>query len=278
MRLISSAKTDKGMQRANNEDSVQLWGQEQAVLAIVADGMGGAAAGEEASRIAVDTIQTQLMSAPFKYPTDYSRFSENDLLDRMLESVRHANLNIIARAIAMPEYKGMGTTLTMAFARDADVLLAHVGDSRAYLVDGYDHSITQLTADHSFVQALVDAGHITQEESENHPMKNVLYRALGQNSEVDVDLISGVIMNAGDRIIMCSDGLTLHVKTPEIARIALADDDPTMIATHLIALANERGGRDNVSVIVILAQSEGILDEPTPRLAWEDDDPTLPLL
>ena len=110
-------------------------------------------------------------------------------------------------------------------------------------------------------------------------MKNVLYRALGQNGDVDVDLISGVLLNPGDRIVMSSDGLTLHVKPSEIAKIALSDDDPQSIAARLVDLANKRGGRDNISVVVILAQGTGTLND-TPALAqldYEDDDPTLPM-
>jgi PPM family protein phosphatase len=279
IRLLSGAKSDKGMQRSNNEDSVQLWGQEQAVLAVVADGMGGAAAGEEASRIAVDTIKSLLLSTPYQQPVDYKNVAEDTLVDRLAEVVRQANLNIIAKAVAAPELKGMGTTMTLAFARGGDVVLAHVGDSRAYLVDGFDHTITQLTADHSFVQALVDAGHITEEEAETHPMKNVLYRALGQNGDVDVDLISGVLLNPGDRIIMSSDGLTLHVKPSEIAKISLSDDDPQSIAARLVDLANKRGGRDNISVVVIVAQGTGAPDDTPmlPQFDYEDDDPTLPM-
>lgn len=278
IRLLSEAKTDKGMQRSNNEDSVKVWGQDNAVLAVVADGMGGAAAGEEASRIAVDTIYSQLFADHHKHPGDYSHFSENDLVDRLAEAVRQANINIIARAIEAPELKGMGTTLTMAFARNADVVIAHVGDSRAYLIDGYDHSIIQLTSDHSFVQALVDAGHISDEEADNHPMKNVLYRALGQSGDVDVDLITGVILNAGDRILLCSDGLTLHVKPPEIAKIVLSDDNPQRIVNHLVDLANQRGGRDNISAVAIVALGVATQDDhELIRIDYEDDDPTLPM-
>jgi protein phosphatase len=282
IRLMSSARSDKGMQRGNNEDSIHLWAQEQAVLAVVADGMGGAVAGEEASRIAVETINRQLMSSTFKHPIDYDNLPEDDLIDRLAEAVRQANHNIIARSLAAPELKGMGTTLTLTFARHAEVVLAHVGDSRAYLVDGFDHSITQLTADHSFVQALIDAGHISQEEAENHPMKNVLYRALGQSGDIDVDLISGIHLNAGDRIILCSDGLTLHVKPSEISRIALSDDNPDTIGRRLIDLANQRGGKDNISVVTIVAIADGSTpvsddDDTLVQLDYEDDDPTIPM-
>lgn len=279
IRLLSGAKSDKGMQRANNEDSIRLWGQDQAVLAVVADGMGGAVAGEEASRIAADTIRSQMLSNPYHQPTDYEHVDEKLLTVKMVESVQRANLSILAQATSKPELKGMGTTLTMAFVRSGDVILVHVGDSRAYLVDGLDHSVNQLTRDHSFVQALLDAGHIRPEEAEHHAMKNVLYRALGQQGELDVELITGVNLNSGDRIILCSDGLTLHVRAHEIGTLALATDDPHEIAASLVDLANQRGGRDNISVIAIVAQGMNATDDSTrlPPLDYEDDDPTLPL-
>jgi PPM family protein phosphatase len=279
IRLVSSARTDKGMQRSNNEDSIHLWVKDHFLLAVVADGMGGAVAGEEASRIAVETIQTNLIDVNPK--VDFSRFSEDNLIDQLAEAVRQANYNIINRATAIPEFKGMGTTLTLVFARQNEVLLAHVGDSRAYLVDGFDRSINQLTSDHSFVQALIDSGHLTEADAENHPMRNVLYRALGQLGDVDIDLISGIQLAAGDRLVMCSDGLTLHVRSQEILKIALSTDSPEQISQRLVDLANQRGGRDNVSVIVIVALSAGSNysnDEDTLMpLDYEDEDPTRPM-
>jgi len=280
MRLLSGVRSDKGMQRSNNEDSVGLRGHERAVLAMVADGMGGAVAGEQASRIAVDRVQAHVLAHPFEDPIDLEPLPEEMILDRIVDAVRDANLAIMDRSNAVPELRGMGTTLTLALARGRDVVLAHVGDSRAYLIDGYDHSLTQLTRDHSFVQALLDAGHISAGEAEHHAMKNVLYRALGQIREIEIDLVSGVTLNPGDRIILCSDGLTLHVQQDEIRQIALADDNPEAIATHLVDPANQRGGRDNISVVVLMLQG-GAPSTDTgnlSRLDYEDDDPTLPLL
>jgi protein phosphatase len=118
------------------------------------------------------------------------------------------------------------------------------------LIDGQDGVITQITSDHSFVEALVTAGHITREEAETHPMKNVLYRALGQAEDLDVDVYYARVQH-DDRLVLCSDGLTLHVKPDEIAEHALAEGDPEAASQRLIDLANERGGKDNVSVIVI---------------------------
>lgn len=284
IRLKSSARTDRGMQRPHNEDSVHLWAEDQHALAVIADGMGGAVAGEEASRIAIETVSELFARPLLANSTSYDSDGDNDLATRLVETVREANTNIIARAISRPELKGMGTTLTLAFARHEEVMLAHVGDSRAYLVDGHDSGIVQLTADHSFVQALVDAGHITSEEADNHPMRNVLYRALGQSHDLDVDLISGIRLNVGDRIVLCSDGLTLHVKPHEIAAIVMDSDDPDHASRMLIDIANQRGGKDNISVVVIVAVASASnyhanhAEHPLETLSYEDDDdPTLPM-
>ncbi|GAB5492316.1 MAG: hypothetical protein Phog2KO_25310 [Phototrophicaceae bacterium] len=254
IRLRSSARSDRGRVRQNNEDSVHLWDTETSVLAVVADGMGGAVAGEEASRITVETIQSKLTTDDYRSPEDYSHYDSDDLADLMGEAVKEANQNIMDKVLASPELKGMGTTVTMAFARFNDVILAHVGDSRAYYVDSSDESINQLTSDHSFVQALVDAGHINETEAESHPMKNVLYRALGQAEDIDVDVIQDIHIHAGDRLVLCSDGLTLHLSSDEIGEVALSSDDPNIISDKLVELANSRGGKDNVSVVVIVAE------------------------
>lgn len=281
IRLRSSARSDRGQVRQNNEDSVHLWDTDTSVLAVVADGMGGAAAGEEASRIAVETVESKLATEYYRSPSDYSTYDANDLADLLGDAVREANQNIIDKTLESPEFKGMGTTITMAFARYNDVILAHVGDSRAYYVDASDRSILQITADHSFVQALVDAGHITDEEAEIHPMKNVLYRALGQAEDLDVDVIQDVRIHASDRLVLCSDGLTLHVNGDEIRDLALSSDDPNVVSEKLVALANSRGGKDNVSVIVIIADMVEIEEkkEETEHAfnIGGDDEPTVPM-
>lgn len=254
IRLRGHARSDRGQVRQNNEDSIHLWDDENSILAVVADGMGGAVAGEEASRIAVETIRDLFNTEEHRHPTAYAQYDEEELGNMLGHAVRQANYNILHRAKSSPEMKGMGTTLTLAFARDASVVLAHVGDSRAYYIDGGDGSIQQLTTDHTFVQALLNTNHITEAEAAEHPMRNVLYRALGQTDDLDVDVIDGVYLYSGDRIVVCSDGLTLHVTEDEIADAALDSQDPYEITTQLIDLANSRGGKDNVSVVVITAE------------------------
>ncbi len=283
LRLRGGARTSTGQVRENNEDNLHMWARDLFLLAVVADGMGGAAAGEEASRIAVEAVENgmnffeQVDSGKLETMTDHT------IIERMRDVIRAANLNIVKRASANPELRGMGTTVTMALvrtlerprgkspenhvtrpAREIQVLVAHVGDSRAYIIDSQSRQINQITADHSFVEALVAAGHLTQEQAEDHPMRNVLYRALGQNEDIDVDMYEARL-HTGDRLVLCSDGLTRHVKPAEIAEITLAHDDPNEAAQSLINLANERGGEDNVSVVVV------ILEGPN------DDDSTIEL-
>lgn len=281
IRLRSSARTSRGRVRPNNQDSIDLWSENGYVLAVVADGMGGAASGEVASRIAVETIRAQLMQHIKQFIKPDHDWDEMAFADQLEQAVREANDRIVQQAVDEPAHKGMGTTLTMAFAHRADVVLAHVGDSRAYLIDAQNHEIRQVTTDHSFVQALVDSGHITPEEAEDHPMKNVLYRALGQGFDIDVDLIPDVFMEIGDRLVLCSDGLTLHVSPDEIAEVALTDNDPQIISDNLINLANARGGKDNVSVVVILVEKDRdqrSSESPTQTqtLKREGDDPSSP--
>ncbi len=256
IRLRGSGHTHTGQVRDNNEDSIHLWTpQEHIVLAVVADGMGGAVAGEEASRIVIETIQAGLTQAIERPPEDYNTMSERDLVHALTHTIQQANSNIFQQATESPELKGMGTTVTLAIVRNTHIVVGHVGDSRAYLVNGNTGEISQITNDHSFVQALIDGGHITPEEAENHPMGNVLYRALGQAQDVEVDIYYETLQNK-DRLILCSDGLTTHVKAREIAELALQYDDPDVISQKLIELANSRGGRDNVSVIVVIMDKD----------------------
>ncbi len=261
IRLHSSGRTDTGRVRDNNEDNIRLWQKDgQHVLAIVADGMGGAVAGEEASRIAVDTIQSGLAaldSAPSQVV-----WNPSDIVDHLTDTIRLANANIIEESKQQPELKGMGTTVTLAYVQEQSVVIGHVGDSRAYHVRGADGYIEQITADHSFVQALVDGGHLTPEEAENHPMGNVLYRALGQAYDLEIDIYHAHMQNL-DRLVLCSDGLTLHVRAHEIAEVVMQHDEPEAISQALVALANERGGRDNISVVIILATVTPTSEETT---------------
>jgi protein phosphatase len=278
IRLRSSARTSMGQVRENNEDTVHLWTRDDYVLAVVADGMGGAVAGEKASQMAVEAIKDGLSIRESSSPEAIGTMEDASLSEKLRDSIRTANQHIMESAAAAPELKGMGTTVTLAFVRKTNAIVAHVGDSRAYLVDGLDHTINQITADHSFVEALLAAGHITQEQAEDHPMRIVLYRALGQAENLDVDVYF-TRLHVGDRLVLCSDGLTRHVKPAEIAEMAVSDSNPDVASQKMIDLANKRGGEDNVSVIVISIEQDGVPTPPGSEMAKtiEDDDDTLVL-
>jgi protein phosphatase len=274
IRLRSSARTSVGQIRENNEDNIRLWTRDEFVLAVVADGMGGAAAGEEASRIAVETIQLALGREGVE------NLEDSSITEKLRDTIQDANRSIMQKAATAPEMRGMGTTVTLAFVRGTYATVAHVGDSRAYLVDGESRSISQITSDHSFVEALLAAGHITEEQAAEHPMRNVLYRALGQAEEIDVDMYYKRL-HIGDRLVLCSDGLTRHVKADEIADLTLANSNPDVASQKLIDLANARGGEDNVSVIVIAVERSEPNSPPEREAVMldtaADDDETLVL-
>lgn len=257
LRLRSAAQTDMGQVRANNEDSVRLWASPEYALAVVADGMGGAAAGEEASRLAVEEIEARLVT-----PNDRSRafldtVTETSAIVLLQEAIRAGNASILTRVAAEPELKGMGTTVTLAFVRGGQAIVAHVGDSRAYLVQTHTGRIQQISTDHSYVDLLIAAGQITEKQAEDHPLRNVLYRALGQSEIVEIDVYTPVRLKPGDRVVLCSDGLTRHVRPDEIGAVVVQHDDPQAACNALIAQANGRGGEDNISVVVIAADADG---------------------
>lgn len=249
----ASARTDIGRVRENNEDSVGLWALNGVILALVADGMGGAAAGEEASRLTVEAVQADFVGQERGSP-ELLTLAEEIISEKLAAAIQAANQAVIERVDENTALRGMGTTATLAFVRGSRALLAHVGDSRAYLVDGEQGWISQITSDHSFVEALLAAGHITEDQARNHPMKNVLYRALGQTPDTTADTYDR-FLKGGDRIVLCSDGLTRHVPPDEIAELVLQDDNPDAATQRLIDRANARGGEDNISAIVILMEA-----------------------
>ncbi len=246
----SGARTNLGQVRTNNEDNVGLWALEGVILALVADGMGGAAAGEEASRLAVEAVQADFLGQG-RGSQDLMVLSESELSKRMVEAILNANRAVFEHARNDSSRKGMGTTSTLMMVRGNRALVAHVGDSRAYLIDGREGWINQITDDHSFVQALVASGHITPEEARRHPMGNVLYRALGQSLDLEVDAYTRYL-KAGDRLVLSSDGLTRHVQPSDITKLVMEAKTAEEATLDLVDLANSRGGEDNISVIVIM--------------------------
>jgi len=241
--------TDVGRKRKHNEDAYALDLGEG--LFIVADGMGGHAAGEVASRITVETIgefiaatrQKEEATWPFKYNHELD-FNSN----RLAIAIEKANERVMAAVAAQPWLKGMGTTVVAGLLNEKILSLAHVGDSRAYLFRGGE--LSRLTDDHSWVHEQVAAGILTEEEAKTHPLKNVVTRALGGGPSVSPDL-QELVFQPGDRFIFCSDGLTTMLSDEEIRDAAAAESDPQVLCRRLVDMANERGGVDNITVVVV---------------------------
>jgi protein phosphatase len=256
VRLTIGARTDQGRVRAINQDTVYagamaLSAGETAYLCLVADGMGGAKAGEYASKVAAEVTRSQVTrAAGNKTPADDTAWQE-----LLRNAVRSANKRVYEDSRSDTTRQGMGTTLTIALIVDDHLHIASVGDSRAYLLNGAGvtsegASTAQLTSDHSLVARLVDIGQLTPEEARTHPQRNLLYRSIGTDPTVEVDTRSEHL-EPGDILLLCSDGLVNHVTDEELTRIALAKREPDEICTELVALANQRGGWDNITVIVV---------------------------
>jgi PPM family protein phosphatase len=246
----SFAKTDTGRQRRSNEDRVF----EQSPLFAVADGMGGARAGEVASKIVVDTFG-ESQGLP----------GSGSVEERLATVVREANARIHELAQADADRAGMGTTVTAAYVGDDAVSIAHVGDSRAYR--WRDGKLERLTTDHSLVEELKRRGRITEEEAEEHPQKSVITRALGPEAAVEVDTLT-YPARPGDVFLLCSDGLTGMVPEDRIAEILAEAPDLGEAGQTLIREANERGGRDNITVVLfrleeVAGDADPEADRPT---------------
>jgi len=240
VRFRATATTDPGLRRSENEDAYLL--DTEGGLFCVADGMGGHAAGEVASRLAVEVLAREM-----------ARPDDGATLDaRLRAAVAAANRAILETAERDPALAGMGTTLTaLALARDdGGYTIAHVGDSRAYLFRR--GKLSQLTADHTWVQQQVDAGLLTPEEARGHPFSSMLVRAVGIAADPEIDIIRGDL-EPGDLILLCSDGLSGMVDDDEIASILARDLPLDDTARELAAAANRNGGADNITAILIRA-------------------------
>jgi protein phosphatase len=220
-------------------------------LFVLSDGMGGEAHGEVASALAVETVTKHCLDSRENHATPLFgevQASLSDQTKRLASAVHLANKRIFEAAEGHLEQRGMGATLTAAWIDGAKLSIAHVGDSRAYLLRS--GTLQQLTSDHSLVAEQVRRGIITAAEAEESQMQSVLIRALGAQPEVEVDVEEHTLF-VRDILILCSDGLTRMVTEPEIAGTLQAETNPTRAAEKLVALANEYGGADNVTVIVI---------------------------
>jgi protein phosphatase len=249
MRIEISGQTHVGMKRSHNEDNLLLLPEER--LVVVADGMGGHSSGEIASKIAVDemaeffkiTAQDQDVTWPYKM--DKSRnYDEN----RLATGIKLANMRIFEKASLDQKFKGMGTTIvSVYFARDSEVVVGHVGDSRVY---SYRRgALKQLTEDHSLLNDYLKAKKLTPEEIDAFPHKNVIVRALGMKDVVQVDL-NRVEPEEGDIFLLCSDGLSGMVTDLQIEQVLASTPELPKACAQLIDLANANGGNDNVTCVL----------------------------
>ncbi len=254
MNLSVAKLSDVGRTRDHQEDFVDYLipedlqsRQRKGVLYVVADGMGGHNAGEVASRGAVERIIHEYYNSPV-----------DDVPTSLVQAIQNANRMIHQQAQASPAQSGMGTTAVAAVIRGRELYIANVGDSRAYMIR--NGQIKQITVDHSWVEEQVRAGILTRDQAKIHPQRNVITRALGSKPEVDVDTFRGE-MREGDVVVLCSDGLTGHVADAEILSVA-SRFPPEEAVQRLVQRANELGGSDNISVVVIKALPEGAAQQP----------------
>jgi PPM family protein phosphatase len=254
VQIVSGGVTDVGRVRTNNEDCFRIVAPLH--LFVLSDGMGGEAHGEVAAALAVETVVKHCEEAldnPAVTLFGEQQATWSEKTKRLSSAAHLANTKIFASAQKNAEQQGMGATLTAAWIDGSKLSIAHVGDSRAYLLRG--GNLQQLTSDHSLVAEQVRHGILTAAEAEESHMQSVLLRALGSQEEVQVDAEEHLIV-ARDILLLCSDGLTRMVIEPEIAGTLQAEPDATKAAQKLVDLANDRGGSDNITVIVVRIGAE----------------------
>lgn len=232
--------TDVGKMRSHNEDSLYSYGNNRYCYAMVADGMGGHLAGELASTMAIDEIKNYIS---YNLTQDLDCFQAGEVIRRAFDM---ANTAIYDYAKRNNSVMGMGTTVTFAMVYDGKLITANVGDSRTYAVT--DIGIKQLTRDHSYVWELVERGQITVEQARNHPKRNYITRAIGTEEKVETDI--KITDYHGETLILCSDGLSNMVEDHEMEKIVRNKKNLQRCARKLVQLANQRGGTDNITVVV----------------------------
>jgi len=244
MQISYGTGTSRGRVREQNEDSFTVIDcrQNGFMVFAVADGMGGMDFGDLASKTAVDIVESTFGSCD-KNPNTIKNIRES-----LFSLFNRINIEIINQSNEKESIAGMGTTMSLCFIENEWVNIAHIGDSRIYLLRGSE--VIQLTKDHSYVENLVDTGRITREQARNHPDKNIITKALGIDMEIQADFCREHLRK-GDRLLLCSDGLTNELDDEEISRIAGTDETPASAAGKLLEKANESGGRDNVTVLLV---------------------------
>jgi len=253
MKIVYHALSDVGRKRKGNEDSYFVNPEQN--LFVVADGMGGHAAGEVASKVAVESINEFVcMTSGDEEITWPYGLDENMSYDgnRLKTSIRYANNKVLTATKDSVEYEGMATTVVAVLVDGHTANLAHVGDSRIYLFR--NGTMTQLTSDHSWVNEQLQGGMLTAEQARTHPLRNVVTRALGGRPDLDVEMAVHEAL-PGDMLLLCSDGLTTMVVDAEISRIVTeGGGDVEVTAKNLVAEANARGGEDNITVVLLKFQ------------------------
>ena len=229
--------SDVGLKRTLNEDFASYLEKKEFKIYVVADGMGGHNAGEVASQMAAQQIVNYVNE----------KFSCSKAENLIEQSIKEINKEIFDFSNTNEKLSGMGTTVTACFITKAFIHVANVGDSCCFAVK--NNEIIKITKDHSLVQELVDSGNISEKEAENHPKKNIITRALGTSSTVDVDIFQ-LENNEYDLFILCSDGLTNELTKDEILQVVIEEEDYTNTANKLVHLAKEKGGRDNITVLL----------------------------
>ncbi|WP_348710177.1 protein-serine/threonine phosphatase PrpC [Bacillus subtilis] len=241
--MLTALKTDTGKIRQHNEDDAGIFkGKDEFILAVVADGMGGHLAGDVASKMAVKAMGEKWNEAE-TIPTAPSECEK-----WLIEQILSVNSKIYDHAQAHEECQGMGTTIVCALFTGKTVSVAHIGDSRCYLLQ--DDDFVQVTEDHSLVNELVRTGEISREDAEHHPRKNVLTKALGTDQSVSIDTRSFDI-EPGDKLLLCSDGLTNKVESTELKDILQSDSAPQEKVNLLVDKANQNGGEDNITAVLL---------------------------
>lgn len=231
-----SSVTNIGLKRLGNEDSLGVYEIENGILAIVCDGLGGNKAGDVASQLSVNTVYEFFKSS-----------TQNDYLERIKSAILEANNNILYKASISSDFKGMATTIEVLFLLENTAYFGHVGDSRMYFLR--NGKLKQLTKDHSFVQKLIDEGFLTVDEAEYSPNRNIIMRALGDNSAVEIDLSKITVDSSDDYMFfLCTDGVTTVVKDNELEEILINYDS---IKETLSELINQRGAPDNYTFVCI---------------------------
>jgi protein phosphatase len=270
LRVRSHGQTDPGRRRGRNEDHFLIarltqalqaeqtslphrgvqFSDPQGYLFVVADGVGGHAAGEKASALALNTVESFLLDTLTWCAQLRSRDEDetNQVLADFQRALLRADAALFAQAREQPELRGMGTTLTLAFCLDRELYLAHVGDSRCYLLRG--GLLYRLTRDHTLVADMVRRGFLRPDEAATHHFRHVITNVVG-GSDLGVRVeMHKLRLEPGDRLLLCSDGLTEMVSDPDILAVLAAESDPARACRDLVARANEAGGKDNITVVV----------------------------